>query len=72
MPMSAAAYGVFCCAGIQRVTQAQEEAEQDDSNGLWNGQPFRPLPAITLPDLPAGCARATFLQASNPICLLVS
>ena len=44
------------------VKQAEEEAGEDDTNGLWNGQPFKPLPAVDVPDLPAGCARAMSLQ----------
>lgn len=48
-------------AGIQVVKHA-EEASEDDTNGLWNGQTFKPLPAVDVPDLPAGCARATSLQ----------
>lgn len=40
----------------------QEAEDEDDTNGLWNGQPFKPLPAVDVPDLPAGCARAMSLQ----------
>ncbi|DBA76675.1 TPA: hypothetical protein ACH3X2_008711 [Trebouxia sp. C0005] len=49
-------------AGVQVVRQGEEEESEDDTNGLWNGQPFRPLPTVTLPDLPAGCARAMSLK----------
>ncbi|DBA81836.1 TPA: hypothetical protein ACH3X1_007555 [Trebouxia sp. C0004] len=49
-------------AGVQVVRQGEEEEGEDDTNGLWNGQPFRPLPTVTLPDLPAGCARAMSLK----------
>ena len=52
---------------MQAVRKGEEEAEsEDDTNGLWNGQPFRPLPAVTLPDLTAGCARAMSLQVHLP------
>ena len=44
------------------VKQGEEEAAEDDTNGLWNGQSFKPLPAVDVPDLPAGCARAMSLQ----------
>ena len=44
------------------MKQSEEEAGEDDTNGLWNGQPFKPLPAVDVPDLPAGCARAMSLQ----------
>ena len=44
------------------MKQGEEEEGEDDTNGLWNGQPFRPLPTVTLPDLPAGCARAMSLK----------
>ena len=44
------------------MKQGEEEEGEDDTNGLWNGQPFRPLPTVTLPDLPAGCARAMSLE----------
>ena len=58
-------------AGIQVVKEGEEEAAEDDTNGLWNGQPFKPLPAVDVPDLPAGCARAMSLEvcytpAQNP------
>ena len=49
------------------MKQGEEEEGEDDTNGLWNGQPFRPLPTVTLPDLPAGCARAMSLQVL-PFC----
>lgn len=49
------------------MKQGEEEGGEDDTNGLWNGQPFRPLPTVTLPDLPAGCARAMSLQVL-PFC----
>lgn len=44
------------------MKQGEEEAAEDDTNGLWNGEPFKPLPAVDVPDLPAGCARAMSLQ----------
>ena len=63
MNIAAAAANMFCLgAGIQVVKHAEEEAGEDDTNGLWNGQTFKPLPAVDVPDLPAGCARATSLQ----------
>jgi hypothetical protein len=55
-------------AGVQVVKQGEEEEGEDDTNGLWNGQPFRPLPTVTLPDLPAGCARAMSLKVLPSIC----
>ena len=48
------------------MKQGEEEEGEDDTNGLWNGQPFRPLPTVTLPDLPAGCARAMSLKVLHP------
>ncbi len=55
-------------AGVQVVKQGEEEEGEDDTNGLWNGQPFRPLPTVTLPDLPAGCARAMSLKVLPSTC----
>ena len=56
---------ILADAGIQVVKQAEEEASEDDTNGLWNGQPFKPLPAVDVPDLAAGCARAMSLQVCS-------
>lgn len=53
-----------CRSGVQRVRDAAGGPDATDGsvNGLWNWQPFRPLPALEVPQPSEGCARAQPLQ----------
>lgn len=54
------------------MREGEEAGSEDDTNGLWNGQPFRPQPAVPIPDCPAGCARAQSLQVGGSPPIFVS